>query len=558
MADGTQRGFNFPRNALTSALRPGEIVVDFFAGGGGASEALRQALGRDPDVAVNHDHLAIGMHAANHPFTRHMEADVYAVNIVGEVGGRPVGWGHFSPDCTDHSQAKGGQPRDRATRSLSWVVLKVAGSLDRHGLAPRIISLENVRQILRWGPLVAKRDKATGRVMKLDGTVAAPGERVPLRKQFLVPDKKRSGQTWRQFVAALNRLGYAVEWRLLDAADYGAVSNRVRLFMIARRDGLPIRWPAPSHGQGCQETKRTATDIINWDLKGTSIFNRARPLRPNTIFRLLDGAQRGNWPHQYVDALIALRDGREPRLDITLEEAEYIARRMGHDAGLIMATGSGGVARPLSSQVPTITTGGNGAAPHFVRPVLMGTQGTARARSVDGPMAAITTGGAGSRRRPGCARPQLFEPIVAPYYGSGSGMTGKPCSEPLPTVTTKARFGLVEPVIISTCNSSSRGMRLACDPLRTITTAKGGDMGLGEPVLIGYRIDILYRMLVERELFNAQGFPPDYIIDRAANGRRITRTQAIRMVGNSVSPPPLCAIARANLDPATVPERLAA
>ena len=119
MADGTQRGFNFPHKALASQLRPGEIVVDFFAGGGGASEALRQALGRDPDVAVNHDHLAIGMHAANHPFARHMEADVWTVDILREVAGRPVGWFHASPDCTHFSQAKGGQPRDRATRYAS-------------------------------------------------------------------------------------------------------------------------------------------------------------------------------------------------------------------------------------------------------------------------------------------------------------------------------------------------------------------------------------------------------------------------------------------------------
>jgi DNA (cytosine-5)-methyltransferase 1 len=262
---------------------------------------------------------------------------------------------------------------------------------------------------------------------------------------------------------------------------------------------------------------------------------------------------------------------------------------MGHRVGLVMATGSGGVARQVTTQVPTITTGGNGAAPHFLRPVilhrnaseggrsarsvdeplptiltggagnlvepvvyplLMGTQGSSKAKAVSEPMATITTGGAANHARPGCARPQLFEPIVAPYYGSGSGTTGKPCSEPLPTVTTKARFGLIEPVVVSTCNSSSAGVRLAGDPLRTITTARGGDMALAEPIVVGYRIDILYRMLFERELFNAQGFPSDYIIERTADGRRITRTQAIRMVGNSVSPPPLVALARANLDPA--------
>src|ERR1044072_8530194 len=131
MADGSARGqraFHFPQRAIASALRPGEIVLDLFAGGGGASEALRQALGRDPDIAINHDEWAIGMHAANHPFTRHLCDDVWHADFRLEVAGRPVGWSHASPDCTHFSQAKGGQPRSRATRSLSWVVLKLAGT----------------------------------------------------------------------------------------------------------------------------------------------------------------------------------------------------------------------------------------------------------------------------------------------------------------------------------------------------------------------------------------------------------------------------------------------
>ncbi|QGW65924.1 hypothetical protein GOY17_14015 [Lysobacter soli] len=585
MADGS-RGFNFPR-PQASRLRPGEIVIDLFAGGGGASEALKQAIGIDPALAYNHDEWAIGMHAANHPLTIHHREDIWHADPRVDVAGRKVGWFHASPDCTHFSQAKGGQPRSRKTRALSWVVLKWCGQLSRVGLAPRIVSLENVWQILTWGPLVAKRDKATGRVLKMDGTIAARGERVPVENQQLVPDKKRTGRTWRQFVAALRALGYQVEWRKLDASHHGASTDRERLFLLARRDGLPIQWPSPSHRDSGPLRKRSAGDAIDWSVLGTSIFTRKRPLRPNTIKRLLAGAVRGRWPQPYIDALSALRDGREPRLDITLEQADEIAQRMGHRAGMVMATGGGGAARPVSSPVPTITTGGNGVAPHFLRPVilhrnaseggrsarpvdeplptiltggagnlvepviqpvLMGTQGSSKAKPVTEPMTTITTGGAANDARPGCARPQMFEPIVAPYYGSGSGTTGQPCSEPLPTVTTKARFGLVEPVVVSTCNSSSAGVRLAGDPLRTITTARGGDMALGEPVVVGYRIDILYRMLFERELFNAQGFPPDYIIDRTADGRRITRTQAIRMVGNSVSPPPLRALAQANLD----------
>ncbi|KAB7767592.1 DNA cytosine methyltransferase [Xanthomonas maliensis] len=601
MADGSH-SFNFPAPQV-SCLRPGEIVVDLFAGGGGASEALKQALGVDPALAYNHDEWAIGMHAANHPLTIHHREDIWHADPRKDVAGRPIGWFHASPDCTHFSQAKGGQPRSRKTRALSWVVLKWVGQLrradERNGThtAPRILSLENVWQILTWGPLIAKRDKVTGRVLKMDGTVAAKGERVPVEQQLLVPDKRHAGRTWRQFVAALRGHGYFVDWRKLDASDFGAGTDRERLFLLARRDGLPLQWPVPSHRNGAATAKRAAADAIDWNVLGTSIFNRRRPLRPNTIRRLLDGAKRGHWPQPYLDALAALREGREPRLDITLEEAEDIAQRMGHRAGLVMATGSGGAAKPFSAQVPTITTGGNDAAPHFIRPmilhrnaseggrsarpvdeplptiltggagnliepalqpVLMGTQGSSKAKPVCAPMATITTGGAGNQARPGCARPQLFEPIIAPYYGGGSGLTGKPSSHPLPTVTTKARFGLVEPVVVSTCNSSAAGVRLSDDQLRTITTARGGDMALGEPVVIGYRIDILYRMLFERELFNAQGFPPRYIIDRTADGRRITRTQAIRMVGNSVSPPPLFALARANLDTKPLPLQAAA
>lgn len=539
MADGSTRGqreFHFPRRALASALRPGEIVIDAFAGGGGASEALRQALGRDPDIAVNHDPWAIGMHSVNHPFTQHLPCDVWLVDILREVAGRLVGWLHASPDCTDHSQAKGGQPRSHETRALSWVILKIAGTLARHGLAPRIISLENVKQILRWGPLIAKRDRMTGRVVKIDGTVAEPGERVPRRQQYLVPDPRHAGRTWRQFVAALRALGYVVEWRKLRADDYGAGTDRERLYMIARRDGEPIVWPEPNRARA-----RGAVESIDWSVLGNSIFNRPRPLRPNTIRRLLDGARRGAWPQPYIDALVALRDGRVPDLRISPEQAAEIAAAFGHRAGLVMAIGGGGVARDVARPLPTITTGGNGAAPHFIRPIIVhkhGSAGGRGARSVDEALPAILTRGAG----------YLAEPIIAPYYGSGSGTSGQVASRSLPTVTTRARFGLAEPVIVSTCNSSSAGVRLASDPVRTITTARGGDMAVAEPVVSEFRIDILYRMLFERELFNAQGFPLDYIIDRTADGRRISRERAIRMVGNSVSPPPLAAIARANLN----------
>lgn len=200
-----------------------EIIVDLFAGGGGMSTAIEHALGRHADVSLNHNEEAVSMHMVNHPQTQHYIADVFEVCPYEATAGRKVGLLHLSPDCTHHSQAAGGQPRNGKIRALSWVGVRWAGQA-----RPRVITLENVVQILKWGPLVAKRDKATGRVMKLDGTVAAPGERVPVQEQFLIPDKKHEGRTWRRFIATLEGMGYAVKWDNMVAADYGAATASAR------------------------------------------------------------------------------------------------------------------------------------------------------------------------------------------------------------------------------------------------------------------------------------------------------------------------------------------
>ncbi len=220
------------------------IVADYFCGGGGAGTGLEMGLGRPVNAAKNHSSAAIAMHTANHPHARHFMTDVFDGDPDDECQGRPVGWFHMSPDCTHHSQAAGGQPRKREIRNLSWVGLKWAGKKK-----PWVISLENVKQILQWGPLIAKRDRSTGRVVKLDGSVAAPGEHVPVQQQFLIPDPKRRGQTWRRFVHLLEGMGYQVEWRVIKACDFGAPTSRERLFMIARSDGHPIVWPEPTHAK---------------------------------------------------------------------------------------------------------------------------------------------------------------------------------------------------------------------------------------------------------------------------------------------------------------------
>lgn len=531
MADGA-RCFNFPL-PQRSMLRPGEIVVDLFAGGGGASEALKQALGMDPALAYNHDEWAIGMHAANHPLTDHHREDIWHADPRVDVAGRPVGWFHFSPDCTHFSQAKGGQPRSRKIRSLAWVGAKWIGQLGKVGLAPRIVSMENVWQMLSWCPLVAKRDKATGRVVKMDGTVAAPGERVPVEQQQLVPDKKRLGQTWQRFIKVLQGFGYTVEWRKLTASDYGAGTSRERLFLLARRDGEPIRWPEPTHGPGRAHPVVPAAASIDFCDLGTSIFDRPRPLADATMRRIARGVVKH------------VLQADEPLFLTEFANA-----------------GNGG--RTWSAQEPLRTQCAKVKGGHFamVSPVLVQTgygerEGQApRSLDIGAPLGTIVAGGVKH-----AVVSAFLEQACGGYYtGAGNDLRN-----PAPTICAQ---GSIQRLVTCTLspeqeagalrvaaflinyygNGTALGLR---EPLDTVTTRDR--MALvtvyvhGEPYVI---VDIKLRMLKPAELFRAQGFPPDYIIDRTADGRRISNTHAVRMVGNSVSPPPLYALARANLAPA--------
>lgn len=281
-----------------SLLTTDEIIVDLFAGGGGMSTAIEQALGRHVDIAINHNSDAISMHEMNHPQTQHYQADVFEVDPREACQGRPVGHLHGSPDCTHFSQAVGGQPRDKAIRSLGWVIPRWAGQV-----SPRSISMENVRQMTQWGPLIAKRCKKTGRVMTLEmvkcpatgkmiNRVAEPGERVPVQQQFLIPDPRHVGRIWRRFISTLRRQGYVVEWRILCAADYGAATTRERLFLFARRDGRPIVWPEPTHHEkptAGQRGWRPAADHIDFSDLGQSIFDRKKALADATMRRIAKG-----------------------------------------------------------------------------------------------------------------------------------------------------------------------------------------------------------------------------------------------------------------------------
>lgn len=698
MADGS-RAFNFPM-PQRSRLRPGEIVVDLFAGGGGASEGLKQALGIDPALAYNHDELAIGMHAANHPLTQHHREDIWHADPRVDVAGRPIGWFHASPDCTHFSQAKGGQPRSRKTRALSWVVLKWVGQLLRadrlHGTttAPRIISMENVWQILTWGPLVAKRCKATGRVVTLDlvqalheetgqplfrrgkpvmvNRVADKGERVPVERQALVPDKRYSGRTWQQFVTALRALGYVVEWRKLVASDYGAGTSRERLFLLARRDGEAIVWPEASHGPAPGQTPRvTAADCLDFSITCPSIFTRGKALADATMRRIAKGVMRHvinsadpfivPVTHQGGDRVHSVR---EPMRTITAANRGELMLASPELAPFLTEHANASRQRTMAADepLPTVCAGVKGGHFSVVTPILAGVGGRAgqseprsggeplytmttkadtalvaptlvqtgygeregqapRALDLQQPLGTVVAGGvkhavaAASlvtlRRNMVGADARTPLPTVAAqaehhalatafleqanggfYQGSGNdardpvstitasgsqqrlvaahltamaqNVVGNDLRAPLPTILAGAtRFAEVECTLSP--EQEAGALRVAAflvkyygtganvpsllDPVDTVTTRDRLALVTvhlqGVPYVI---VDIGLRMLKPHELYRAQGFPPGYIIDRTANGTPLSTSAAVRMVGNSVSPPPLRALAEANLD----------
>lgn len=453
-----------------------ELVIDLFAGGGGASTGIEAAIGRPVDIAVNHNPEAIAMHEANHPQTRHYCESVWDVCPRTVTQGRPVALLHASPDCTHFSQAKGGQPRDRAIRSLSWVVHRWAGKV-----RPKVITLENVEQILNWSPLVAKRCPDTGRVLKTCGTVAAVGERVPVGEQFLVPDKQRKGHNWRHFVEGLRRMGYAVQWRKIIAADFGAPTTRERLFLVARCDGLPIVWPEATHHRKPARGQRkwkSAASAMDWSIPCPSIFSRKKPLAEATLKRIARGVQR-----------FVIESG-DPFIVPTGEAPVLVTMGHGEGSGPTKRAGTG--TRPVTDPVNTITASGGGV-------------GVACAYLMQ------ANGGFNTTLAPADEASALrVAAFLINYYGNGQPLDLR---DQMDTITTRHRLALV-----------------------TVTVR-------GVPHVI---VDIGLRMLSPRELYSAQGFPLNYIIDRTADGTALTKTAQVRMVGNSVSPKPMQHIVAAN------------
>lgn len=618
-----------------------EIVVDFFCGGGGAGTGLEMGLGRAVTVAKNHSPAAISMHTVNHPHAKHFTTDVFEGDPDTECGGRAVGWFHMSPDCTHHSQAAGGQPRKREIRNLSWIGLKWAGMKQ-----PRVISLENVKQILQWGPLVAKRCKSTGRVIKLGGAIAEPGEVVPVNEQFLVPDPKRRGQTWVVFVAELQRLGYAVEWRVIKACDFGAPTSRERLFMIARCDGQPIVWPEPTHAKNPtkgQQKWRTAAECIDWSIPSKSIFGRKKDLAPATLRRVAKGMRKfvldaanpfivpiANWSGENVQsAAEPLRtvtsypkggafsvvspvlvgaggpaySGKPVAVDQPVGTLMTQNHRAIAAACIVQAgrgEGSGKSKRrshgvnDICGPIGTVTASGGGQSIATVFMAQMnGGFNTTAAKSIEDPMTTVTNTGSQQQLvtanlvhlRGNCDARDLHDPLhTISAGGTHHGLmtaflerqfgasVGQALDEPAPTITAggggksslvelqlspEVEAGALRVAAFLISYYGTENVSGANEPTPTITTRDRLALVTvtikGTPYVI---VDICLRMLQPAELYKAQGFPADYIIAHGAEGKPFTKTQQVHMCGNSVSPPPMAALARAN-DPWRAIERQA-
>lgn len=491
-----------------------ELVVDNFAGGGGASTGIALALGRSVDIAINHDPVALAMHKANHPDTTHYCESVWDVDPVKVADGRPVGLMWLSPDCKHFSKAKGDKPVEKRIRGLAWIAVRWAAAVK-----PRVIILENVEEFQTWGPLLDNGK----------------------------PDKAKAGVTFKLFVKALRRHGYHVEHRELRACDFGAPTSRKRFFMIARRDGRPIVWPKPTHGDpksplvksGRLKPWRTAAEIIDWSLPCPSIFERSKPLAENTLRRIARGIKRFviDNPQPFIIKVNHAGDTfrgqslEEPMQTITAKNgwgvvAAFLQKYHGENGSVARGQRmleplrtldtsnrfsvvtahlakhyGGGYTGPGSSAqlpLPTITTVDHNA---LVTSHLVKLRGTCKdGQLITDPMPTITAGGL----HVGEVRAFLLK-----YYGTN---TGQECSEPLQTVTAKHRFGLV--------------------------TVAGQEYQIA---------DIGMRMLEPHELFAAQGFPADYIIDRDCDGNKLSKAEQVAKCGNAVPPQFAEALVRANL-----------
>lgn len=610
-----------------------EIIVDNFAGGGGASTGMELATGRPVEVAINHDPDAILMHKTNHPYTRHFQASVWDIDPEEVCLGRPVGLAWFSPDCKHFSKAKGGKPVDKSIRGLAWIALRWAGKV-----RPRVIILENVEEFQTWGPVRKGR-----------------------------PVKAKAGQTFKKFISQLRSLGYAVEWRELVAADYGAPTTRKRFFLIARCDGRPVVWPEPSHAPRNSEAVKTgklkpwrsAAEVIDWSLPCPSIFESkaeikekfgitaVRPLAEKTMRRAIRGVDQFTIKsgEPFLVMLNHGEDGRDRTLPLgepmpTATATHGMAAVNPILSPMTVTNTTGSVGSPADKPLHTITTAGNQM---LVCPSLTAigqTGGGDRVRDIREPThTAVSKSedclvGASliqyHTEQTERVRGQEFrDPIMTidaanrygligaslmKYYGNDDhgqnvgapmhtvtakdregvlaanlskfygGIVGASVKEPTPTVTavdhnaltvahmmelygTGVGRGTQEPVSTVTASGAHHAsVEVTIVPVESsislghwpeirslLNKYCGYELKENEVLLLGIGgiqysiIDIGLRMLTPRELYAANGFPPDYIIDRDYAGNVYSKTKQVARCGNAVPPPFATALVRANL-----------
>lgn len=445
-------------------LQPHELIIDSFAGGGGASTGIFMATGRHPDVAINHDPEAVAMHAINHPSSQHHCKSIYHVDPddVMREHKRPIGLAWFSPDCTHHSKARGGKPKEKHIRDLAWVVVHWAERAVYQGKRPRIIVVENVEEFKDWGPLI-------------DGQA----------------DRARKGEEFERWVKALKKLGYKVEWREMRACDYGAPTIRKRLFIVARCDGEPIVWPEPTHGAGRAQLYRTAAECIDWNIPCPSIFERKRPLKENTMRRIAKGVQR-----YVIEAtqpfIVNITHTGSERIEPIDEPLRTVTGAKRGEKGIvvptIIQTGYGeregqaprvpGIEKPLGT---VVASGGKHA---LVSPFL------ARTAHADE--------GKNGKKRWGKGDHSLQEPLptvaasgdlalVSPFLAASSGpeYAAKPRSaeKPLGAITADTRAGLVS-AFLTKFRTGSVGSDLK-EPMHTITAGGKSARPAGSPHAMG-------------------------------------------------------------------------
>lgn len=521
-------------------MTPNELIVDSFAGGGGASLGIQWALGRSPDIAINHDKEAIALHAANHPDSLHLAEDVWKVDPVEACGGRPVGLMWLSPDCKHFSKAKGGKPVSKKIRGLAWVAIRWAKAVK-----PRVIVLENVEEFQTWGPVIRETNR---------------------------PCPERKGETFRAFVRRLERLGYDVQWREMRACDYGAPTIRKRLFLVARCDGQPIVWPKPTHGKGRPKPWRTAAECIDWDIPCHSIFltkdegrsvGVKRPLADATMRRIARGVVKFviNNPRPFIVG-VGGRQGQSPERSV---DQPYQTITSKADSAIVVPslvslTHHG--ERPdlsVTDPFPTIT-GANRGGIGLVAPTLVQTgygerEGQApRCLDIEKPLGTLVGGVKHAlvaaflaKHFTGVDGVQLTMPMptvttidhnalvtahIAKQYGT---TTGSPIDEPVHTVTGGGTHHSLVQSFLTAYYGNEKDGRDLFDPMGSVVSKDR--FALVTVDSVEYVIaDIGMRMLVARELYRAQGFPDTYRIDILFNGKPLTKTAQVRMVGNSVSP----------------------